>query len=79
MDPFLSTIAANYAENVIVCKVDTDQLYSVVKRYKPRGYPTVLLIKDGEEVERLLGTMPESHDISVLDKLLNETKQGLSK
>jgi len=56
MDPFLRALMQRFGENLIVCRVDCDRLYMVARKYKPTGYPTVLIIKDGREFDRLVGT-----------------------
>jgi len=74
MDPIMSELAARYADSVTVCKLDGDRFYSVVKRYRIKGYPTVLIISNATEVGRFLGPRPESTYIGALDKLIKEHK-----
>jgi len=74
MDPIMSAIAARYTDNVTVCKLDGDRFYSVVKRYRIKGYPTVLIISNASEAERFLGPRPEFIYIRALDKLVKEHK-----
>jgi len=57
-----------------VCKVDVDRVLSVAQRYGARAIPTVLIIKNGKEVERLVGLQPETRYVAILDKLVGKNK-----
>ena len=72
--PTISSLADKYTGRVAVCKIDVDKVSAVANRYEVRAIPTVLIIKDGKDIERLVGLQPESEYIALLDNLLNETK-----
>lgn len=59
LDPILKELARERAGGVLVVKVDTDQAPRLAARYGIRSVPTVILFRDGEEVERSLGVEPE--------------------
>ena len=42
-------------ENISFLSIDADQVPQIVKQFKIRSLPTVLILSDGEEVERILG------------------------
>jgi len=42
-------------ENIKFLSIDTEQLPQIVKQYKVRSLPTILIISDGEEIERISG------------------------
>ncbi|HVF12862.1 MAG TPA: thioredoxin family protein [Actinomycetota bacterium] len=42
-----------------VGRVDADASKGLVERFKVKGYPTVLLLKDGEEKNRVVGAHPD--------------------
>jgi len=73
--PTVASLADRYAGRVAVCKVDVDLLPKVADQYRVRAIPTVLIIKDGKEVKRLLGLSPEAEYVALLDELLGEVKQ----
>jgi len=58
--PIISSLADKYTGRVTVCKVDVDAVPAVAQRYGVRAIPTVLIIKNGKEVKRLVGLRPES-------------------
>lgn len=57
--PMMDEIAANNVGALLVAKVDTDTAQSVAAEYKIRGVPTVILFRDGKEVDRSVGIEPE--------------------
>ena len=58
--PIISSLADKYTGRVTVCKVDVDAVPAVAQQYGVRAIPTVLIIKNGKEVKRLVGLRPES-------------------
>lgn len=57
--PLLDEIAYRHVGRILVVKVDTDAAPEVALKYEIRSIPTLLLFRDGEEVERSLGFEPE--------------------
>ncbi len=56
--PVLEEIAAAYEGRLKIAKVDVDTNSRSVNRYGVRGIPTLILFKDGEPVDRLVGALP---------------------
>jgi len=73
--PTISSLADKYAGKVIVCKVDVDRIPAVAGQYGVRAIPTVLIIKDGKEVKRLVGLRPEEEYAAILNGLIGQDKQ----
>jgi thioredoxin-like negative regulator of GroEL len=44
---------------VKVVKLDIDTASEIASRYSVRGIPTLMLARDGEEVDRLVGAVPK--------------------
>jgi thioredoxin 2 len=57
--PTMDEIARDNQGRLLVVKVDTDHSPDLAQRYGIRGVPTVILFRDGEEVERTWGIEPE--------------------
>lgn len=68
--PVLDEIAGEYSEKVKVVKVNTDENAEVAKQYQISGLPSILVFKDGEAVERMVGLMPKSTIIGNIEKHL---------
>ena len=70
LGPVLDEIAGEYSEKVKVVKVNTDDNAEVAKEYQISGLPSILVFKDGEPVERMVGLMPKSTIIGNIEKHL---------
>jgi len=57
-----------------VCKVNVDQVTAIAEKYGVTAIPTVLIIKNGKEVKRLVGLQSETEYIALLDKLVDKDK-----
>ena len=57
--PMIDEIAGKNVGRLVVAKVDTDRAQQVAAEYEIRGVPTVILFKEGKEVERSMGIEPE--------------------
>ena len=55
MAPVLNELADEVGEGVQVCKVDVEQYQSLASKYAIRAIPTMLLFKDGREINRFVG------------------------
>ena len=67
--PTISSLADKYSRKVTVCKVNLDRVPAIAREYGVMAIPTVLIIKDGKEVTRLVGLRPEREYANLLDKL----------
>ncbi|MFQ5407947.1 MAG: thioredoxin [Anaerolineales bacterium] len=56
--PILESIAAEYDGKVVVAKVNTDDNPQYAMQYGVQGIPTMLFVKDGEVVDRMVGAGP---------------------
>ena len=58
--PVLEEIAEEYDGQLKVAKLDVDQNPQVATQFGVMSIPTMILFKDGEAVERLVGYMPKN-------------------
>ncbi len=58
--PVLEAVARDYAPTLRVVQMDTDTNPATMVRFGVRGLPTVLLFRDGEPVDRIVGAVPAS-------------------
>jgi len=68
--PTMETIAGDYSERARVAKLDVDGNPAVTGHYGIRAIPTLIVFKDGEEKERLLGAVSPDEIKRNLDKHL---------
>ena len=57
--PAVEEIAAEYSGRLKVVKVDVDENQEISIRYGVQSIPTLMLFKDGEVVERMVGAYPK--------------------
>src|SRR5216117_1489362 len=62
--PALEEIATEYAGRLKVVKLDVDENQEVVIRYKILSIPTLILFKDGNVVEHIVGAYPKQVMVS---------------
>jgi thioredoxin 1 len=57
--PTIEKIADDYKDKVTVAKVDIDANPGVPAKFGIRGIPTVILFKDGQQVDLFVGNNPQ--------------------
>ena len=70
LTPVLDEISETYNGKVKVVKVNADENKDIMKDNSVSGLPTLLVFKDGEAVERMVGLMPKSTIINNIEKHL---------
>ncbi len=59
--PVLEELAGELGDKVVIAKVNTDQNPIYAQRLGVQGIPTMVLFKDGAEVDRVVGALPKGH------------------
>ncbi len=59
LSPVLDELAGEFAGKLVVAKVDTEANQENVSKYGIQGLPTMILFKDGQEVDRVVGAAPK--------------------
>ena len=65
--PILEEVADEYKGRVKVGKVDVDQNQNTAMKYGVRSIPTLLLMKNGEVINQLVGAVPKTNITDLLD------------
>jgi thioredoxin 2 len=68
--PVLERLASRYAGRVKVVKVNVDDNPRAAARFDARSIPTLVLMKDGEAVGRVVGAQPEPALAAEIDRVL---------
>ncbi len=68
--PIIDQLAEDYQGKAEVVKVDLDQNKGNAKQYKIRSIPTVLIFKNGQEVDRIVGRATYEQFSNALEKQL---------
>jgi len=73
--PIVDEIAADYGGRLRVAKMDADMNPDVLFQYGIMGIPTLILFKDGEEVERVSGFKSKDKIVGRLAVHLDENTE----
>jgi thioredoxin 1 len=69
--PIVDKLAGDYQGKAVIAKVNVDE-NKVAKDYGVMSIPTVVMIKDGEEIDRKIGFPGEQGYIEMIDQALGE-------
>ncbi len=67
LTPTLEDLAAAYGGRFLLAKVEVDDNMRLAGRYKLRGFPTVILFRDGRQVDHFVGNKPRHHVRELLE------------
>ena len=65
--PTLEAIAAEQAGKLKIVKLNTEDYQQIPSEYQVRGIPMLLVIKDNEVVETIMGAVPKSELMAKLE------------
>ena len=68
--PAISAVAEDYVGKVSVGKLNVDDNPSITQKYFVRGIPTVILFKNGEVVDQVVGLVDKNAFKQMVDKHL---------
>lgn len=61
VSPIIEDIATEYDGKINVGKVNVDNEIKTANEYVIQNIPTIILFKDGKEVDRIIGAVPKEH------------------
>lgn len=65
--PTIDQLANSYEGKAVIAKVDVDAEPNLARRFGVMSIPTVIILKDGTEVDRKVGLLPMDAYTQVLD------------
>jgi thioredoxin 1 len=68
MAPILNEVAESTEGTAKIYKLNVDEQQQVAAKFGIRNIPTMILFKDGKEVERIIGVKPKDYIISSINK-----------
>ena len=69
--PIIDEIAADYASNATVVKLNVDDNTATAQRYGIKGIPTLILFNEGKEVERVVGATGKDSITRIIEKYVS--------
>lgn len=70
LGPILEEVETEIGDKVNFRKINTDDNIEAAQAYQVSGLPTLLVFKNGEVVERMVGLMPKGSIITNIEKHL---------
>lgn len=70
LGPVIEGLADEYEGRAVIGKVNVDEEGELAMRYGVMNIPTVILFKNGREIDRKVGVMPAGAFTQVLDQNL---------
>ncbi len=66
--PTIAELANEYSGKVLIGKLDVDENPVTAEKFQVFSIPTMIVFKDGEEVDRLVGLCPRTRITDALSK-----------
>ncbi len=70
LTPILDELAEEMGDQIKVAKVNVDENRSLSQRYGVMSLPTMIVFKDGEQLETMTGYLPKANIASKLEKII---------
>jgi len=67
MAPTVEALAEEYGDRIRVAKLDVDSNPMTTHKYEIRGIPALLLFKDGQVVQQIVGVRPKEEIAGIID------------
>ncbi|CAN5668657.1 thioredoxin [soil metagenome] len=71
--PVIEELAGDYQGKIKVGKLNTDENPTVAMKFRVMSIPTVILFKDGEPIETMIGAQPKRAYEARLEKYVAQT------
>ena len=65
--PVLDEIAGEHGDKVTIAKVNTDENQVVASKHGIMSIPTMMLFKDGEKIDQIVGALPKPQIMAKLE------------
>ncbi len=70
MHPVLASLADEYGATARIVAVDVDDEPALAQRFLVRSMPTLVILRDGREVGRVVGSRPRAFVKGVIDRAI---------
>ena len=70
VSPVLERLSSEYTNKLKVAKLNVDDSQEIAAQFDVRGIPCMIIFKNGNEVDRIIGAYPESTLRQKIDLIL---------
>jgi len=70
LNPIMESLSGEVGDSIIVAKCDIDKCMELAQDYGLKGVPTIVMFKDGIEVERAFGFRQKTQLLEMVQKVL---------
>ena len=68
--PIMEELEKDYEGKVVVGKVDVEEQDDLAAQFQIRNIPTVLFLKNGEVVDKVVGALPKQEYVNKIEAML---------
>lgn len=68
--PIIEKLSDEYQGKAMLCKLNVDEARDVAMKYEVQSIPTVIIFKNGQEVDRQIGFPGEDGYVAMIEKAL---------
>ena len=68
--PIIEELAGEYEGRALICKCNVEDNDDVVAKYMVRNIPTIVFLKEGRQVDKIVGATTKDEIVAKLSKLL---------
>lgn len=68
--PTVEALSQEYAGKAVIGKVDIDEMPELAQAYRVMGVPTLMVFKNGKQVDKIVGAVPKDTIKAMLDKYI---------
>lgn len=69
--PIVEELASEYHNKAIIAKLDVDNNQQTAMQFGIRSIPTILIFKNGQVVDTIIGAVPKEQIVSKLEAQIN--------
>ena len=74
MAPVFESLARKYDGQLKFAKLNTDEAPEIASKFSIQGIPALVIVKQGSEIDRIVGAMPEDVLKQKIDLILEKLK-----
>jgi len=68
LSPVMDEIAKESSGKYLICKLNIDDNPKVYTKFSVRSIPTLIIFKDGKEVDRIIGSIPKKNILAKIQE-----------